>query len=429
MQRNTTKKTALPLAAFALMSLSPVSSASAQNANEDVENATCSANVIEGLADYVWNYFFPVNTNHAGVTPIKRSRVFVPANQRGGLTQKRIVLFGDLQGMDTDTPPLVGDEMRAVFARADLILGNIEAPITYNNGQLNPQSSHFFNFHANVAYLKSWMTQACMNPSKVVFTVANNHADDWGRFEDTVDSYPELGIRGVVGIDWNKDPAATEIQVHDLGGGLRVGLVGWTHLQNNPPPRDANGEIVYPTWEASRRVTTKTDWAARKEALGLDMLIGMPHWDCQGNRFPQVATKNTATLLNNLGFDLIAGHHGMLMPAEVFPGPKNNLVFYSLHGITPALAGSNFLAPLVELVVDQNGRILESTLHPFVNHKVQPSLTYLRAISSCGGHLGFDLPRQTEWKIVPLQSLATGSLADQLDYIKFNNHLDMVFPK
>jgi hypothetical protein len=36
---------------------------------------------------------------------------------------------------------------------------------------------------------------------------------------------------------------------------------------------------------------------------------------------------------------------------------------------------------------------------------------------------------ETDWKIAPLESLATGNATDRADYAKINAHLDLVFPR
>jgi poly-gamma-glutamate capsule biosynthesis protein CapA/YwtB (metallophosphatase superfamily) len=432
----------LGLTATAL--LAPLSVASAQSTTPqlqscpsdmipDVENAKCSDNDLDALWDYAWNAYNPVKVNHAQIAPLPRKKVFVPPSQRGGLTQKRIVLFGDLFGKDKDMAPYVTDEVRAVFSRADLVLGNIEAPVTDNNGKLDPNSVQFLNFHANVAYLKSVMAQYCIDPAKTVFTVANNHADDLDRWDDTVEYSPDLDAT-IVGIDHNKQSRVPEITVKDVGN-LRVGVVGWTHLQNRAPKCDANNEIAYPTWEASRRVTEQSDWEDRKDALGIDLLIGMPHWDCQFNWFPHQETVTTANALHAKGFDLIAGSHQGLQPGALYTGPgheaENELTFYGLGALlvtTPMT--ENELLNVVEVVVDGNGRTLEYELHPFLLHKANPNVTWVRSVGLCGSRIALDWPRQTEEKIVSFDWLRqNGSDKDRAEIAKFETYLDTVFPR
>ncbi|MEY4512322.1 MAG: hypothetical protein RLZZ450_4444 [Pseudomonadota bacterium] len=386
----------------------------------DTENATCP--------------LVPSTTKPAGLAVIPRSQEFIPQSQRAGLSQKRIALFGDLFAMNKDTPPKVSDELRTILARADLVLGNIEAPITYNNGALELGGNQFFNFHANVAYLKSAMAQYCIDPAKAVFTVANNHAGDNGsssmsRWEDTLTYASHLGAT-IVGIDSSNVPAPA-IAVKESGD-LRVGVVGWTHVQNNAPAKEANSQIHYPTWEASLRVTSRSDWAQRKRDLGLDMLIGLPHWDCQLNRYPQPYTVRTTDTLHDNGFDLIAGaHQDSIQPAKRFVGEDNDMAFYGLGNLTNAInLGNNILLNVVELVVDGTGRVLEYTVHPFVMHWVALSgRPNLPSFNLCAGRAVYDFGRRTDWEVVTLDWLATSTASDRKDFATFGAHLDAVFPR
>jgi poly-gamma-glutamate capsule biosynthesis protein CapA/YwtB (metallophosphatase superfamily) len=409
----------------------------------DVRNAKCAENEdpLSNVVNYVLGYYNEDLSNPANVQPIPKRQVFVSDGQRAGLTQKRIVLFGDMFGMKGDTPAYMSDEIRAIFTRADMVINNIEAPITWNDGELDPNSDQTFNFHANVAYIKSTMAQLCIDPAKAVFTVANNHAGDpligptlWG---ETVASSPKLGAT-IVGIDRSvaREP---EVTVKDLGGGVRVGIVAWTHLQNRAPETAPLGSantdgkgIKYPTWETSRRVFEQdaTYWAAKKGALQLDMLIGVPHWDCQYKRYPRAETVKWAQDLHDRGFDLIAGGHTGLMPAKVHTqGADNDMTFYSLGAINNALGYSDYyFVPVVELVVDQNGRTLEYTVHPFVQRRVNPTFNWLRATPLCGSKLYFDRTRPSEWRVVPLDTLKNSAdKADRDFYTERQARFDLLF--
>jgi poly-gamma-glutamate capsule biosynthesis protein CapA/YwtB (metallophosphatase superfamily) len=410
---------------------------------KDVRNAVCAASTdpLSTAVNYIVGALKQDQSNPSGVLPIPRRQVFVSDAQRAGLSQKRIVLFGDWFGMPKDTPPYVGDELRAIFTRADMVINNIEAPITYNGGALDSNSDQTFNFHENVAYIKSSMAQLCIDPGKAVFTVANNHAGDregaigrtlWG---DTVTYSPKLGAT-IVGID--KNPAREpEITVKDLGGGLRVGIVAWTHIQNNTPATGPVGAgtdvkgVVYPTWEASRRVfdQPKEYWAAKKAALGLKLLVGVPHWDCQWHLFPRSETVQWADELHQKGFDLVAGGHTGLMPAKVYANGDNDMTFYSLGALNNGLGWvNNYLVSVVEMVVDHTGRTLEYTVHPFVVHKGDSTFNWLRATPLCGTKMYFDKTRPSDWKLIPLDALKnTTDAADRAFYQESVAYLNKIF--
>jgi poly-gamma-glutamate capsule biosynthesis protein CapA/YwtB (metallophosphatase superfamily) len=417
----------------------------ASDDGKDVRNAVCAES--NDPLTLSWNYvtqaLFNDTTNPTNLTPVPRCKEFVAKTARAGLTQKRIVMFGDWFGMPDDTPPYVSDQLRSLFTSADLILGNIEGPVTYNNNQLDLNSDQTFNFHENVAYLKSSMAQLCLDPGKTVFTVANNHAGDLKGsigpvlWPETVQYSPQLGAT-IVGID-KSVARAPEITVKDLGP-LRVGIVAWTHTQNRAPATATSGTIdakgiVYPTWEASRRVFDQpaSYWAQKKQQLGIDLLIGVPHWDCQFHWYPRTETVQWADELHAKGFDLIVGGHPGLMPAKVHPrrgtDPKtdNALTFYSVGGLNNALGWtSNYFVPVFELVVDQDGRTLEYKMHPYALHKVDSTFNWLRGTPLCGTKLYFDKTRPSDWKLVPLDSLATSDKSFYDDAIKY---LNATFPR
>ncbi|MET0287829.1 MAG: CapA family protein [Polyangiales bacterium] len=414
----------IPASAFA--QATPECSAAGSDCirDNDVENAFCTD---APLTSYLVNALFPVTSNPNNVPTIPRSKVFVPASQRAGLNPKRIVVFGDLFAMDKDTPAFVAPEVRSLFASADLILGNIEAPVTLYNGVLEDSGNQFLNFHANVAYLDSALTQFCMDPSKTVLTVANNHSGDKNRWEETWKSQDWMKKQTqarptLVGV--HDTSASAEIEVKNVGG-LKVGIVGWTHLQNS-----AAQFYKGTTWQPSRQVTRATDWSSRKQALGLNMLIGLPHWDCQWHWFPQPYTVRTTDALHDKGFDLIAGSHpSVLQPGKLFPGVDRDLAFYSLgHLNAVGSVGTQFLAIAVEIVVDQRGNTLQYTLRPLVVRKLGTGKELmLPANTGCSSIP--DKSRPTNLDIVPLETLKNGTSLERVNYSLFNDHLDKVFPK
>jgi hypothetical protein len=367
-----------------------------------------------------------VATNWTGTNPMRRHEVLVPEAARAGLQVKRIVMFGDMVGMWADTPPIVHPEVRAVYGRADLVIGNIEAPIiTYPPGEpnvtngLKSNSSQFYNFHVPRQFLRSITSQYCIDPKKSVFSVANNHANDRGDWPQTLaatsamqasDGFRFAGVDG----DPRHDP---EITVFDSGA-LRVGVVGWTHLDNTPPALNPDGSVQRPTWQASRKVefewdaaagnvdtTRRRDFTQRKRALGLDMLIGMPHWGCEFQSFPKPYQVQQAAQFARSGFDMIVGSHpGVMQTASLIDGDPNKLAFYSL-GVMNKLFNwfsKPALITAVELLVDEKGRTLEYTVHPFIQRRYRELLPLPTTID-CGGRVTTDFPRSTMDEVVTLE--------------------------
>jgi Bacterial capsule synthesis protein PGA_cap len=383
---------------------------------DNVQNTSCPA------AQNLWDVFVEQHqtaTNWASITPsIPASKVYVPTSQRLFRNPKRIVMFGDLGGIPGDRLPIVNSTMRNLFANADLVLGNVEAPITDQAiPQQDADARQSCNFHMSKHYLRAFMAQHCIAPTKAVFSVANNHAGDgtrdscldltsgpsqWaGTLKNVCEGVqqtssvagPEcvaqrdLGATRFVGVDLAPGAPAA-IRVVDVGS-LKVGVVAWTHTENTrvaaAPGRD-NGKAAplstrNATWEGSLDVLDGPRWtssapppsfASRKAQLGLDLLIGMPHWDCQGNLYPQADTVDRAERLLDAGFDVVAGAHPAVLQAseihETADGPK--AVFYSLSHANYALGDAEEpvnSVVLTELVVADDGELLEYKFHHFAS--------------------------------------------------------------
>ncbi|MET0285657.1 MAG: CapA family protein [Polyangiales bacterium] len=365
-----------------------------------------------------WTYlaFDPSESNPLAIRGVQPEAVLPTGSVRNPATEKRIVLFGDLMPMQKDSIPLVHQELRDLFASADLVIGNVESPV-YRSA-LHTSANQSTDFHASTNFIRSFFTQYCIDPHEVVLSVANNHANDHGRWPETVGALiPEsqepgqhcaLPVRGVVG----KAAGDEQVDVFDVGG-LRVGVVGWTEVENCPR---ANA------WRRPAQVLN-TDWERVKAERDLDLLIGVPHWDRQFHFFPSVETYVRGELLIEAGFDVIAGSHpSVLQPGRVF---DNRMVLYSLSSVNVNFSANATNAVFaLELNVDAQGRIARYKLHPFAQRKV--SATNLPASVRCAdGRVATDLARPTEYEIVPLREISnTWGVRDRLQ-----RAIDLTWPR
>lgn len=437
------------LACAALAASSPAGAQTFSEVQDRTGNTSCPA-----FGDWATRLLFN-DTNHnnwgdVGTLPLKK--VFIPATNRAGMTIKRLVMFGDMGAMNRDKTPSVSDELRQLLGKADLVLGNIEAPITTNPFPLTSgaDSTQSVNFHVSTGYLRSFMTQHCIDPKKAVFSVANNHANDndhwvdtlanvcasseWGLFSGTT-CKPTAALGGAqfVGVDFAPKESAA-IRAIDVGG-MRIGVAAWTHVQNTRPKRDFwTGEVLPPTWEGSLDVVG-SDFRVRKSLLGVQFLIGLPHWDCQFNDYPHPETISAAHSLANGGFDLIAGAHpSVVQPANMVGGAGQSLAFYSLGGTGSPLVTPNPPQSVVfaEVLVNSAGKLLEYQLHHFVE-RVAPATTMLLAEPACPGSRPFtDTPRLTDREIVPFQTawndaVQKGDTKAQDALLKSSRRLETLF--
>lgn len=347
--------------------------------------------------------------------------------------ERRIVLFGDLMATEHEELPRVDPKLRALFGSADLVVGNMEAPVY--RGALDQAASQWFDFHASTGFVESFFAQFCVDPERMVFTVANNHAADKGRWPETLralvpaaeytpaqaNTAPKpLKVRGVVG---RPVPTPEAVDVYDLGG-VRVGVVGWTEIENCAPADD-----WYETcgvWRTDEQVYG-VDWNRVKRERDIHVLIGVPHWDRQFYYFPQAGTQIRARVLLTAGFDLIAGADPhVLQPAQNLP---TGMVFHSLGGLNVNfgwLSGTSLVVAL-EVIVSAQGDVLRYKLHPYAQRRA-PAGTSLSSSSACllkgVARTMPDVGRPTASEIVSLDQVsnAWGVRSDLEDEV------ELVFP-
>ncbi|MGE0710488.1 MAG: CapA family protein [Planctomycetota bacterium] len=255
----------------------------------------------------------------------------------------RLVFFGDLCCMYGEELPRASDAVREVLRGADLVLGNLEAPITAKERQARPIVG--FRFRMSQRWLRELLAELGVVPARLLLSLANNHIGDWRRegFEDTLARLDELGVRAV-GRCRDGAPAAEEVLIDDW---LRLGVVAWTRWLNRRPfaPED--------------RVLEDTDvpgvdWGARKAERRWHLLVGLPHWDYEFHHFPQPETRALARGLVGKGFDLLVGHHPhVLQPLERW---GDALCHYSLGNfISIQLTWPTKLTSLLEVHVLKAG--------------------------------------------------------------------------
>jgi Bacterial capsule synthesis protein PGA_cap len=323
-------------------------------------------------AYWVTRAVFPNTCNPTSLRGVPPQAV-IATGPRTPATEKRIVLFGDLMAAPEERVPAVDQALRTIFQRADLIVGNVEAPLvarTCRNEEYDPSATGGDGFAMSRSHFLTLLHQYGIAPEKLVITLANNHSGDRGdggvaESRAVAQSLiQQVGLRGVVGL--RGTGTSPQLSVHDFGA-LRVGVAGWSETDNC---QLADGSGRNPWLGASDITgTCAPDWRSVKAAQGIDLLLGSVHWGQDFYTFPDAATRQRAAVLDAAGFDLIAAHHPhVLQPAEsLSPG---NMVFYSLASLNLNWAVKDHtVVPVVEVVVDAQGAIVEYTLHPFVYAK------------------------------------------------------------
>lgn len=300
-----------------------------------------------------WYFRFPSTVNHTGMGQLPIAQAL-----SGEGPYCRLVFGGDIMVMQRDAVPLLHENLVRLLRSADLVVMNCEAPV----GTHSPSCSarYRFNFHMPQAFLEGVIQQVTSFPTNWILSVANNHAGDRGyaAFLQSLHILQEMRIRTVGRWRAIEDVVRT-VEVK----GLRLGYAAWTNWLNCAVfQRDDEG--VNRTKDIA-----ELDWREEKAKRGLDVLIGLPHWEYEFQHFPSSATRLWAKKLSNRGFDMLIGAHPhTLQPMERFGAA---LCQYSLGNFCGlGVAWSAKLIPLLEVSLwtegPKKGRIAAYRLHPFV---------------------------------------------------------------
>jgi hypothetical protein len=300
-------------------------------------------------------YCWPSTKNHSHITTTPIAHNFINNNK---VNYKRLLFCGDIMITQRDVVPTLHPAICDLLDKADLFIGNCEAPI--GKQALNDHARYRMSFYMPQDFLKGIMNQLNLPAKKWALSIANNHSGDKGEaiLNETYNILNNMGITPV-GLYVKEGFPVTVINCD----GLRVGIAAWTQWMNCDV--FSNGFGV----NRLQQILSK-DWLDAKTKYQLDILIGLPHWEYEFQHYPRKETRSTAkTLIDNYGFNLLVGAHShTLMPMEWF---NNGLCQYSLGNFCGL--GSAWpvkLIPILEVKVgvdnETKGQILGYTLYSFV---------------------------------------------------------------
>jgi hypothetical protein len=265
--------------------------------------------------------------------------------ERGTL---RLQHVGDVQ-LDPDAHPSlrrlgggIWDDVRDVFARADVVLANLECAATDRD---DPQGKQFV-FRCDLDELP------VMRDAGVTgVTVANNHSGDHG-VPGIVDSLRNAEAAGLVAIGAGADeveayaPRIVEVQ------GWRVALLGF------------GGVVPHPDWtsrgdqpgQASGYDTAAMVRAVEAAGADADLVVASIHWGEEGSFEPREEDREKADALVAAGADAVIGHHAhRLQPLERIDGVP---VFWNLGNfVWPRLSDDGARTAVAELVFSPDGTV------------------------------------------------------------------------
>ncbi len=266
----------------------------------------------------------------------------------------RIVCFGDLMGLGGDRVPPCSRALTELFASADLIVGNCEAPVAAV--ARDPHARYLQRFRMPVDVLCEVLARYAMDPARTVLSIANNHIGDQGAAgaRETATQLHALGITPV-GLRGTSPVALCHAR------GLRIGVAAWTEWLN----RDPFGAGEGPFRPAD---VIGHDWLSTRAELQLDTLLASPHWEWEFQHFPCSETVRDARALAAAGFDAIAGHHPHVVQPMAWFG--ETVCQFSLGNLMArTLTWPHRLLTVLELTVatggPARGRVVGYRVHPF----------------------------------------------------------------
>jgi len=222
----------------------------------------------------------------------------------------RVLLFGDLMGLTGDRVPTASPSIQHLFSRADLVIGNCEAPLVREHN--NASARYLMNLSLGTAYLRDFFDRFACDPSRSLLSIANNHAADAGD-SGLLATEARLASLGVepLGARAGQPQLLTVREVR----GLRLGIAAWTTWMN---ARFSSPKLGV----ATAAHAAAFDWRAARRDLQLDTLLATPHWEWEFQHVPHSETLLTARGLAAAGVDAIAGHHPhVLQPLALLPRP------------------------------------------------------------------------------------------------------------
>src|SRR5262245_23453631 len=212
--------------------------------------------------------------------------------------------------------------VKRLFREADVIVGNLEGPITERTEPLNPKKEYLYKVKPPVA-------RALREFGFTLVSLANNHALDYrlGGLDDTTAA---LDAEGIGWFGAGHDAAAATAGKIVERKGVRIGFVGLM-----VPYGPYAERYEYFAREQSAGVAELSEATIRDAVARLrpqvDVLIGCFHW---GENYRPVTAeqRELAKLAAPLGFDLIFGHHPhVAQGVEVRDGVP---ILYSLGNFT-----------------------------------------------------------------------------------------------
>jgi poly-gamma-glutamate synthesis protein (capsule biosynthesis protein) len=248
--------------------------------------------------------------------------------------------------------PVVCSELQNLMAKADLIVGNSEAPIRY---EAVTNTSLSIKLGVNYTYFVSLLEQLGINHQKLILNLANNHAYDFQEagLNTTIQILNDLGIKSF-GYFKNGD----ELEgLHITLGTLKLLFIGWTQWMNCP---------LHNTLTHLNKFSQAINILQKFGNAESSLKICFPHWGYEFEHFPRLEQIDKAKKLVDLGANLIIGHHShVIQPVQKI---NDSFCFYNLGNfIFDMYAWPTKIIAVLELIAG-NTEIKETKISSYKLH-------------------------------------------------------------
>ncbi len=208
------------------------------------------------------------------------------------MTDTTICLVGDIHLGETPSMSLAS-EVQQALERADLIVANLEGPITDSTEEIGGKGC-MKSAPETVEILRSWGVN--------VVSLANNHIFDygWRGFQQTRDLLGQAGI-AYLGAGRNLTQACRPVIRHVKGLKVAFLAYSWEFIQTTCAGADTFGCAPLDTELIIRQVTELRDQ--------VDVVIVLPHWGYCDYIMPTPFEMDLTKRLTDAGATAIVGGH------------------------------------------------------------------------------------------------------------------------
>ncbi|RJQ36183.1 CapA family protein [Candidatus Parcubacteria bacterium] len=183
--------------------------------------------------------------------------------------------------------------MQPLLREADLLIGNLEGPISDQGTNVGS----IYSFRADPRAIEGLVAAGFD-----ILSVANNHIWDYGP-DAARDTLTRLGQAGIAPVGGGVDVAEAHAPVMRTINGVRIALLAYTDLlPESRGAADASPAIAY----LDPAIVRADIAAARQNA---DVVIVMLHWGNEYEPHPTAAQRALARVLIAEGATLVIGHH------------------------------------------------------------------------------------------------------------------------